>query len=69
MGFLHEHLAAATRANCPEDEAAATFFDITPYDPKSVMHYRCETIGFGSYELKFTKLDSAGALEVYPRVF
>jgi hypothetical protein len=64
MGFLHEHLRAGVTAQCP-DEPSARFFSVGDYDPTSVMHYYCRTVGFGSYELKLSPIDVAGAAALY----
>lgn len=66
MGFLHEHLRAGSVARCP-DESSVPHFNIGMYDPKSVMHYYCKTVGFGTYSLNITDIDAAGAIELYPK--
>lgn len=67
MGFLHEHLLAPSGARCPE-EGATIYFPLGDYDPKSVMHYFCKTVGFGNKELAFTNSDTVGANMVYPKL-
>ncbi len=62
LGFRHEHIRSGAPPNCP-DESTANTFDLTPYDPRSVMHYFCG--GVGSRELAITDVDRQGARMVY----
>lgn len=58
----HEHIRSGAPPVCrgenPDDAK-----DLTPYDPRSVMHYFCG--GGGSKDLKFTDLDREGARLLY----
>jgi hypothetical protein len=62
LGFRHEHIRSGAPADCPPESLDDTF-DLTKYDPQSVMHYFCG--GVGSRELKITELDSVGAQRLY----
>jgi hypothetical protein len=62
LGFRHEHIRSEAPAVCP-DESRADTFDLTAYDPRSVMHYFCG--GVGTNELAITEVDQVGAQKVY----
>jgi hypothetical protein len=62
LGFRHEHIRSGAPAVCP-DETTADTFDLTPYDPQSVMHYFCG--GVGTKDLAISDVDKQGARKVY----
>jgi hypothetical protein len=62
IGFRHEHIRTEAPSAC-FDEALGGTFELTPYDPKSVMHYFCG--GAGSATLALTELDRLGAQRLY----
>jgi hypothetical protein len=62
LGFRHEHIRSGAPAECP-DESTVDTFDLTRYDPQSVMHYFCG--GVGSKTLSITEVDRAGSQLVY----
>jgi hypothetical protein len=62
LGFRHEQVSAMAPKTCPDEDTTGTF-DLTAYDPKSVMHYFCG--GVGSRELEITEVDRAGSQLVY----
>jgi hypothetical protein len=62
LGFRHEHISNSAPSSCPNEPLADTF-PVTPYDPKSVMHYFCG--GHGTNILAITDLDRKGAQQVY----
>lgn len=62
LGFRHEHIRSGAPPACPDEDVTGTF-DLTKYDPKSVMHYFCGDLG--STTLAITDTDRAGAQKVY----
>ena len=62
LGFRHEHIRSLAPPQCPHEPVFNTF-ELTDYDPKSVMHYFCG--GVGSKSLSFTDIDKNGAKLVY----
>jgi hypothetical protein len=62
LGFRHEHIRSGAPPDCP-DEDTTGIFDVTKYDPHSVMHYFCG--GVGSQELTISDLDREGSQKVY----
>jgi hypothetical protein len=62
LGFRHEHIRSGAPPGCPGEPLYDTF-DLTQYDPKSVMHYFCA--GVGSRGLDITELDRQGAQRLY----
>ncbi|MBC3758850.1 matrixin family metalloprotease [Hyunsoonleella sp. SJ7] len=62
LGFRHEHIRSGAPRLCPNEDLRGTF-NITNYDPKSVMHYFCG--GMGSIELEITNTDRIGASSIY----
>jgi hypothetical protein len=62
LGFRHEHIRSGAPPNCPHEDLSGTF-DLTRYDPQSVMHYFCGNLG--SAKLEITALDRAGAVRLY----
>ena len=62
LGFRHEHIRSGAPAICPDEDLDGTF-NLTDYDPQSVMHYFCG--GNGSHTLSITSLDKIGAQQVY----
>jgi hypothetical protein len=66
LGFRHEHIRPNAPPGCPDEDAiyeGTVALDLTPYDPKSVMHYFCG--GRGSRSLALTDIDREGAQRVY----
>lgn len=63
LGFLHEHIHSRASPICPVEPRGGAI-DLTKYDPKSVMHYFCDTVG--TKTLLITKMDSIGASLYYP---
>lgn len=61
LGYRHEHNRALTGCYFEDNRWTA----LTPYDPKSVMHYFCG--GGGSRELKLSSSDIAGHRQLYSR--
>jgi hypothetical protein len=59
LGYRHEHIRGVP--GCSPEGGKWTV--ITPYDPKSVMHYLCG--GVGSRELKISQLDRTGHEAAY----
>jgi hypothetical protein len=62
LGFRHEHARGGAPSSCPGEDPRKAF-DLTPYDPKSVMHYPCG--GAGSYDFRITETDRDGAQKLY----
>ena len=62
LGVRHEHIRSGAPARCPTEDIDGTF-EITDYDPQSVMHYFCG--GVGDLSLEFTELDREGAQFLY----
>jgi hypothetical protein len=62
LGFRHEHIRSQAPPICQGEDPEGTF-NITDYDPRSVMHYFCG--GFGSLDLAITEIDRIGAQVVY----
>lgn len=62
LGFRHEHIRSGAPPECPDENQTGTF-DLTEYDPQSVMHYLCGQVG--SKELKITALDRIGSRKLY----
>ena len=62
LGFRHEHIRSGAPPDCPDEDPTGTF-DLTKYDPQSVMHYFCGNLG--SRELAITDLDRTGSQKVY----
>jgi hypothetical protein len=62
LGFRHEHIRSLAPPVCPHEDTDGTF-NLTDYDPQSVMHYFCG--GVGSRELAITATDRVGAQLVY----
>jgi hypothetical protein len=62
LGFRHEHIRSGAPPVCPDEDTSGTF-DLTQYDPQSVMHYFCG--GVGSRDLAISDLDRSGAQRVY----
>jgi hypothetical protein len=62
LGFRHEQLRPEAPPICPDEDTTGTF-DLTLYDPKSVMHYFCG--GVGSRELAISEVDRSGAQILY----
>jgi hypothetical protein len=62
LGFRHEHISNSAPSSCPNEPLADTI-PVTPYDPKSVMHYFCG--GHGTNILAITDLDRQGAQKIY----
>ncbi|WP_420581587.1 matrixin family metalloprotease [Reichenbachiella sp.] len=63
LGFLHEHIHSGAQPLC-EYEPRGGAWDITNYDPHSVMHYFCGDVG--TKTMLITEMDSLGASEYYP---
>ncbi|MFS0736861.1 hypothetical protein ABC347_07410 [Sphingomonas sp. 1P06PA] len=61
LGYRHEHNRALTGCHFEDDRWVA----LTPYDPKSVMHYFCG--GGGTRALQLTASDIAGHRQLYRR--
>ena len=61
LGYRHEHIQDIP--GCFREEN--NWLPLTPYDPKSVMHYFCG--GAGSLTLNITSLDRAGHRQLYKR--
>ena len=62
LGFRHEHIRSGAPPDCPDEDPTGVF-DLTKYDPRSVMHYFCGNLG--SRELAITELDRTGSQKVY----
>ncbi|HYJ81039.1 MAG TPA: matrixin family metalloprotease [Longimicrobiaceae bacterium] len=62
LGFRHEHIRSGAPPACPKEDTFDTI-DLTQYDPNSVMHYFCGSVG--TRELAITALDLRGAQRVY----
>ncbi|KUL35916.1 zinc metalloprotease [Actinoplanes awajinensis] len=62
LGFRHEHTRSGAPQVCPDEDMTGTF-DLTAYDPHSVMHYFCG--GVGSRALAITEVDRAGSQFLY----
>lgn len=62
LGFRHEHIRSGAPPVCLGEDTGETV-GLTPYDPKSVMHYFCG--GVGSTSLEITDLDRIGSRMVY----
>jgi hypothetical protein len=62
IGFRHEHIRSGAPPICPDEDTTGTF-NLTDYDPQSVMHYFCG--GLGSKRLEITELDRIGAQRLY----
>ncbi len=73
LGFKHEPVRSGARPTCPderqvkEDDAAGEAFDITEYDPQSVMHFYCKNLPFSDEQkqMQLSDLDRAGARQLY----
>lgn len=66
LGFRHEHIRSGAPPRCPDEPllyGPTRPFNLTDYDPRSVMHYFCG--GVGSPNLSLTELDIVGAQRVY----
>jgi len=66
LGFRHEHIRPDAPPGCPDEDPiyeGSVAFDLTPYDPRSVMHYFCG--GRGNPALALTTSDRDGAQRVY----
>jgi len=61
LGYRHEHIQDIP--GCFREDN--NWMPLTPYDPKSVMHYFCG--GAGSLTLDITQLDRAGHRRLYKR--
>jgi hypothetical protein len=59
LGYAHEHLDALSGCAKTDDD----WVGITPYDPKSVMHYICGD--HGDAHLALTDCDAKGHAQVY----
>ncbi|MDV7088654.1 zinc metalloprotease [Rhodococcus opacus] len=62
LGFRHEHIQSGAPPICPDEDKTDTF-DLTNYDPRSVMHYFCG--GAGRRELTISDSDRSGSQSVY----
>jgi hypothetical protein len=62
IGFRHEHIRSGAPPVCPKESLDGTI-DLTRYDPRSVMHYYCGSVG--SRDMRITALDVQGAQRVY----
>ena len=62
LGFRHEHIRSGAPPDC-KGENLDYIFELTPYDPTSVMHYLCGQKGDAA--LTITPVDRAGAMAVY----
>ena len=62
LGFRHEHIRSGAPRVCPDEDPTGTY-DLTAYDPRSVMHYFCG--GAGSRGLAITEVDRVGSQMVY----
>lgn len=62
LGFRHEHIRSGAPPICPHEDPTGTF-DLTQYDPTSVMHYFCGKMGTNT--LSISALDRTGAQRVY----
>ncbi|MBC3758847.1 matrixin family metalloprotease [Hyunsoonleella sp. SJ7] len=62
IGFRHEHIRSQAPKVCPNEDIGGTF-NITNYDPQSVMHYFCG--GMGDIKLNITETDRIGAKSIY----
>jgi hypothetical protein len=62
LGFRHEHIRSLAPAICPDEDLTGTF-DLTSYDPQSVMHYFCGDVG--SRQLAISDIDRVGSQRVY----
>jgi hypothetical protein len=63
LGFRHEHIRHEAPPDCPEEGLLDHTFNLSDYDPKSVMHYFCG--GVGTREMRLTEVDRQGARQVY----
>lgn len=59
LGYRHEHIRGIAGCN----SEGGKWVPMTPYDPKSVMHYFCG--GGGSMQLALTQVDRAGHKRLY----
>jgi len=62
LGFRHEHIRSEAPPNCPDEDIAETI-NLSDYDPGSVMHYFCGSVG--SRELSISETDRLAAQRVY----
>lgn len=62
LGFRHEHIRSGAPPDCRDENLDYTF-ELTPYDPTSVMHYPCGQKGSTGFQI--TAVDRAGAVAVY----
>lgn len=68
LGFRHEQLRKDAPPVCQgfEDVFGFQTFDVTKYDPKSVMHYFCaHKKNIGTRTMELSELDKSGAKEFY----
>jgi hypothetical protein len=65
LGFRHEHIRSGAPSDCPGELPLGYAFDLTVYDPRSVMHYFCPQSGFGTRDMQITELDREGARMLY----
>jgi hypothetical protein len=62
LGFRHEHIRSEAPPTCPHENLSEVF-ELTNYDPTSVMHYFCGLKG--TKELAISDLDRIGAQLAY----
>ncbi len=62
LGFRHEHIRSGAPPICPDEDTTGTF-ELSRYDPNSVMHYFCG--GVGQPELEITRTDRYAARRLY----
>jgi hypothetical protein len=62
LGYRHEHIRTEAPPAC-RGETVGEVFELTNYDPRSVMHYFCG--GFGTSALAISTLDRQGSQRVY----
>jgi hypothetical protein len=62
LGFRHEHIRPEAPAICPKESLDRTF-DLSMYDPRSVMHYFCG--GMGTVKLQISENDVQAAQRLY----
>jgi hypothetical protein len=63
LGFRHEHIRSGAPPECPKETLVDTIDLTVRYDPQSVMHYFCGSVG--SKALAITELDREGARKLY----
>ena len=62
LGFRHEHIRSGAPAVCPGEDTTDTI-DLSKYDPSSVMHYFCGSVG--DQKLRISDLDREASQRLY----